>query len=75
MPLSRYVARTKNGIKQIAAFVRKSNKLITLLYTNLSTKWRPNGECAGFRPRFPLDRKFCFESPEIACTGANGKAF
>ena len=32
-------------------------------------------KCSGFRPRFPLDQKFCFESPEIAGTRANGKVF
>ena len=60
---------------RIADFVRKSNERINLLYNNLSRKWRPNGECAGFRPRFPLDQKFCSESPEIANIRASGKAF
>lgn len=48
----------------------ESNERITLLYDNLSGKWRPNVHCAGFRPRFPLDQTFRFESPEIATTRA-----
>ena len=65
----------KHGFMRIADFVRKSNERITLLYNNLSRKWRLNGECVGFRPHFPLDQKFCSECPEIANTRADGKEF
>ena len=65
----------KHGIMRIADFVRQSNERITLLYNNLSRTWRSNGECAGFRPRFPLDQTFCSERPEIGNIRANGKAF